>query len=47
VVHAKPACGLGLLIKAPRRHMRLEGDREGREEGLKLGQEQAGDIQKR
>jgi len=45
LVHAKLASGAGLPIEAPRRHVRLEGGLEGRDELLKLGEGQAGEIQ--
>jgi hypothetical protein len=46
LVYGKPAGGPGFPIEAPRGHMRLERRLEGRDQGLKLLQGQAGEIQK-
>jgi len=45
LVYAKAACGPGFPIEAPRRHMRLEGGLEGRDEEPKLVEGQTCEIQ--
>src|SRR4029450_5716208 len=45
LIHAKPACGAGFPIEAPRGHPCLERRLEGRDEALKLVERQAGEIE--
>ncbi len=45
LVHAKPTCGPGFPIEAPRCHMRLERRLERWDQLLKLVERQAGQIQ--
>jgi hypothetical protein len=46
LVDGKSAGRPGCPIEAPRRHMRLERDLEGRDQDLKFLERQAGEIQK-